>query len=53
MKEETERALPHVNTPLVCGFVASSHVLILAVIVHNTIDIREILQVLTIFPVTL
>ena len=38
---------------LVCGFVASSHVLIFAVIGHNTVDIPEIFQVFTVFPVVL
>ena len=37
----------------ICGFVASSRVLIFAVISHNTINIREIFQVFTIFPVPL
>ena len=46
-------ALSQVNTLLICGFVASSHVLIFAVIVHNTIDISEIFQVFTTFPVAL
>ena len=37
----------------ICGFVASSRVLIFAVISHNTINIREKFQVFTIFPVPL
>jgi len=38
---------------LVCGFVASSRVLIFALIGHNTVNILEIFQVFTVFPVTL
>ena len=38
---------------LVCGFVASSHVLIFAVMGRNTITIFEIFQVFIVFPVTL
>ena len=38
---------------LVCGFVASSHVLIFAVVGHNTINILEIFQVFMVFPVAL
>ena len=38
---------------LVCGFVASLHVLIFAVIGHNTIDIPEIFQVFMVFSVAL
>ena len=37
----------------VCGFVASSRVVIFAVIGHNAINIPEIFQVFTIFPVPL
>ena len=37
----------------VCGFVASSRVLIFAVIGHNTINIPETFQVFTVFPVAL
>ena len=43
----------HVNRPLVCGFVASSYVLIFAVIGRNTINIPEIFQVFTVFRVWL
>ena len=35
---------------LVCGFVASLHVLIFAVNGHNTINIPDIFQVFTVFP---
>ena len=38
---------------LVCGFVASPHVLIFALIGHNEVNIPEIFQVFTVFPVTL
>ena len=38
---------------LVCGFVASSRVLIFAVIGRNRINILEIFQVFIVFPVTL
>ena len=38
---------------LVCGFVASSRVLIFAVIGHSTINIPEIFQVFMVFPVAL
>ena len=38
---------------LVCGFVASLHVLMFAVIGHNTMNIPEIFQVFTVFPTTL
>ena len=38
---------------LVCGFVASSYLLIFAVIGHNTLNIPEIFQVIMVFPVTL
>ena len=38
---------------LVCGFVASSHVLIFAVIGANTINIPEIFQVFMLFLDTL
>ena len=38
---------------VVCGFVANSLVLIFALIGHNTINIPEIFQVFTVFPVTL
>ena len=41
------------NVNLVCGFVASSHNLIFAVIGHNTINIPKIFQVFTVFPVAL
>ena len=37
---------------LVCGFVASLHVLIFAVIGQDTINIPEIFQVFTVFWVT-
>ena len=46
MNQEQERQL-------FCGFVASSHGLIFAVIGHNAINIPEIFQVFTIFPVVL
>ena len=36
---------------LICGFLASSRVLIFAVIGHNTINIPEIFQVFMAFPV--
>ena len=38
---------------LVCGFLASLLVLIFAVICCNTINIPEIFQVFTVFPVAL
>ena len=38
---------------LACGFVACLHVLIFAVIGQNTINIPEIFQVFTVFPVAL
>ena len=38
---------------LVCGFLTSLHVLIFAVIGCNTINILEIFQVFTVFPVAL
>ena len=39
--------------PIRRGFVASTHVLIFAVIGYNTINIPEIFQVFKVFPVTL
>ena len=50
-REKTQRQARTLIT--VCGFVASSRVLIFAVIGHNTINIPKIFQVFTIFPVTL
>ena len=47
-----EKTKPQART-LVCGFVASSRVLIFALISHNTINILGILQVFMIFPVAL
>ena len=38
---------------LVCGFVAFSHLLIFAVIGRNTINIPELFQEFTAFPVAL
>lgn len=38
------------RSSIVCGFVASSHVLIFAVIGHNTINIPEIFQVFMVLP---
>ena len=38
---------------IVCGFVANSRELIFALIGHNTVNIPEIFQVCTVFPVTL
>ena len=49
--EKTKRQARTLIT--VCGFVASSRVLIFAVIGHNTITIPEVFQVFTIFPVPL
>ena len=50
-REKTKRQARTLIT--VCGFVASSLVLIFAVIGHNAINIPEIFQVFTIFPVPL
>ena len=49
--EKTKRQARTLIT--VCGFVASSRVLIFLVIGHNAINILEIFQVFTIFPVPL
>ena len=50
-REKTKRKAVTLIT--VCGFVASSRVLILTVIGHNAINIPEMFQVFTIFPVPL
>ena len=46
-----EKAKPQARP--VCGFVASSRVVIFALIAHNTIHIPETFQVFTVFPVAL
>ena len=43
-KVRHEKPEPQARTLIVCGFVASSHVLIFAVIGYNTINIPEIFQ---------
>ena len=48
-----EKTKPQARRFLVCGFVASSHILIFAVIGHSTINIPEIFQVFMVFAVTL
>ena len=50
-REKTKRQARTLIT--VCGFGASSRVVIFAVIGHNAINIPEIFQVFTIFPVPL
>ena len=50
-REKTKRQPRTLIT--VSGFVASSRVLIFAVIGHNAINIPEIFQVFTMFPVPL
>ena len=48
-----EKTEPQARTLISLWFVASSHVLIFAVIGGNTINIPEIFQVFTVFLVTL
>ena len=57
LKEKSQSGMRKLNCKqdcsLVCGFVASSRVLIFAVIGHDTINIPEIFQVFMVFPVAL
>ena len=55
LQEKSQSGMGKLNSKqereLICGFLASSRVLIFAVIGHNTINIPEIFQVFMAFPV--